>query len=97
MLGCRRTGLSEASLIRASVSALRFSRSVILSLTRLAGTPSMRACTSRSSSRSDLHERGPVYLVPGVALATQPVRVARVLLAEFVAQRRVHEATLQPL
>jgi hypothetical protein len=40
----------------------------------------------------DLHERGPVNLVLCVALAAQPVRMARVLLAEFIAQRRVHEA-----
>ncbi len=45
----------------------------------------------------DLHERGPVNLVPGIALAAQAVRVARVLLAEFIAQRRVHEAALQAL
>ena len=45
----------------------------------------------------DLHQSGPVNLVPGIALAPQPVRVARVLLSEFIAQRRVHEAALQAL
>src|SRR6202035_3104286 len=45
----------------------------------------------------DLRERGLVHLKLCVAFAAQPVHVPCVFLAEFIAQRRVHEAALQAL